>query len=255
MNIVKKFVLKDAGGAAVAVARVIAKGGKSRVEVGGTSDRDVIVCADGQAKLVESASRETGGEVEGIVLVKRGEVVACAGRKFDFAPALAKQDGATSDAPAPVQVEAVAADVPHAADVSQSDPQAASVADAAKQSLQDGSAQELPQDGESERHGEFFELIKPKLDELFDGRERVERLESLFPDSRWVRVDDGDDGAYVVGIVGDPAKFICYGVPDQDGSAPPDGEADSRAWLPLPEGGGYWMMYQSAEDGRTLSAI
>lgn len=101
----------------------------------------------------------------------------------------------------------------------------------------------------------FFDKIADKIEKLFAENNKDEELTVLIPDSRWVRVK-ADDGWYVVGIVGEPAEFICYGIPDDDATNPPDEEEGCRQWLEIERGGrGYWMMYQSAESGETLTAI
>ena len=100
----------------------------------------------------------------------------------------------------------------------------------------------------------FFDRIADKIGRLLEDNEREEELCALIPDSRWVRVK-ADDGAYVVGVVGDPVEFICYGIPAENQLDPPDEEKGCRQWLEVVKGGrGYWMMYQSAETGETLTA-
>lgn len=108
--------------------------------------------------------------------------------------------------------------------------------------------------GREKKKGRFFDRIADKIGRLFEDNEREEELCALVPDSRWVRVK-AEDGAYVVGIVGDPAEFICYGIPADNALDPPDEKQGCRQWLEVEKGGrGYWMMYQSAETGETLTA-
>lgn len=101
----------------------------------------------------------------------------------------------------------------------------------------------------------FFDRIADKIEKLFEENRPDAELSQLIPESRWARVNT-EDGWYVVGIVGDPAEFICYGIPDDNASDPPAEDEGCRQWLEVEKGGrGYWMMYQSAENGETLTAI
>lgn len=107
---------------------------------------------------------------------------------------------------------------------------------------------------EKKRAGRFYDRIAEKLSRLLGDNEREEELCALIPDSRWARVK-AEDGAYVVGVVGDPVEFICYGIPAESPADPPDEKQGCRQWLEVVKGGrGYWMMYQSAETGETLTA-
>lgn len=113
----------------------------------------------------------------------------------------------------------------------------------------------IAEDGEKGGAQDFYMQIKQKMDQLFSLYPEDKELGSLIPQSRWVTVK-GDGGEYVVGTVGQPVQFICYGVPDVNGKNPPDAKQECRQWLELEKGGrGYWMMYQSAKDGSTLTAV
>ncbi|MDE5991011.1 MAG: hypothetical protein K2H36_05465 [Clostridia bacterium] len=103
----------------------------------------------------------------------------------------------------------------------------------------------------------FYKKIEDNMQELFEKNERDEELSLLIPDSKWVRVSLGDDGYYVVGIIysEDVPNIICYGVPDKDGSNPPQSNENCRQWMEIEKGGrGYWMMYQSAQSGETMTS-
>ena len=101
--------------------------------------------------------------------------------------------------------------------------------------------------------GKAYEVAE--IEKLFSENEKDEEMSVLIPDSRWARVRTGD-GWYVVGIVGEPAEFICYGIPGDDPSDPPEEDEGCRQWVEVEKGGrGYWMMYQSAESGETLRAV
>ncbi|MDE6614156.1 MAG: hypothetical protein K2K24_01470 [Clostridia bacterium] len=103
----------------------------------------------------------------------------------------------------------------------------------------------------------FYKKIEDNMQELFDKNEPDEELALLIPDSKWVRVSLGEDGYYVVGIIysDEVPNIICYGVPDKDGSNPPQSNENCRQWMEIEKGGrGYWMMYQSAQTGETITS-
>lgn len=122
---------------------------------------------------------------------------------------------------------------------------------------QDEKTEKVGKTGKRASRGEerFFDKISDKIEKLFKENEKDEELTALIPDSRWARVRT-DDGWYVVGVAGDPAEFIMYGIPADNASDPPEEDEGCRQWLEIEKGGrGYWMMYQSAESGETLTAI
>ena len=103
----------------------------------------------------------------------------------------------------------------------------------------------------------FYKKIEDNMQELFEKNEPDEELALLIPDSKWVRVSLGEDGYYVVGIIynDDVPNIICYGVHDKDGSNPPQSDENCRQWMEIEKGGrGYWMMYQSAQSGETITS-
>ncbi|MDE5756206.1 MAG: hypothetical protein K2I23_03870 [Clostridia bacterium] len=102
----------------------------------------------------------------------------------------------------------------------------------------------------------FYKKIEKNLSELFDMHPKDEELTLLIPSSKWVRVPIENDGYYVVGVIENDGvpDIICYGVPDKDDSNPPQNSSDCRQWMEIEKGGrGYWMMYQSAVSGETLT--
>lgn len=256
---------------------------------------DVIVTAADGERSAASPQTALDGPVDGVCLTAQGQALAWSGKKPSLAPVaertkaqsagVVSQEEEVAIAPDPTGADTSAEKVSESSaeekDVIAAQPFAEDNVDedtAAEEQFSDrqndiaaedsaqaasGESDELPQStvdsaGEVEAsasEGEFYRLVMPKLKELFEGREHVAQLEALFPDSQWVRVEDEGIAAYVVGIVGSPVQFICYGIPDEDGSAPPSEKTECRQWLPMPTGGGYWMMYQSAVDGKTLSAV
>lgn len=256
MKVVNRFVLK-AGDEAKGVAKIVNGGGKNYVEASCAAAFDAVIANVG-GKAVEIGDGGVEGEVRGVALFGDGVLVASGGEAVGFAPKTV-QETVPEAAPEETgqETEVTSEEKPQPPTESAED-ESAEAAQTDEENPGETATESAPKEvqmPQKEGQGEFFKLIEQKLKELFDGRERASELEALFPDSKWVRVDDGGEAAYVVGVVGDPVKFICYGVPDADGSAPPKGKEESRQWLPVPGGGGYWMMYQSAEDGSTLTAF
>lgn len=101
----------------------------------------------------------------------------------------------------------------------------------------------------------FYATAKDKINELFVIYPPDKNLESMIPDSKWVKISyDGED-YYVVGQLLNEGKlnFIGYGVPGIKAIQPPkitDGYAD---WLPvnnIKPYDGYWLIFQNAENGK-----
>lgn len=103
----------------------------------------------------------------------------------------------------------------------------------------------------------FYFAVKPQLDEMFICYPEEKTLNATVPNSRWVKVDT-PDGYYVVGLIYDleTVLYICYGIPSSFSTQPPPEIADVCVWLPLNpgdrEGDGYWLIYQSAVDGKCV---
>lgn len=77
----------------------------------------------------------------------------------------------------------------------------------------------------------FYESVKDQVERLFANNERYEALERLLPDSRWIKVNYNSTGKYyLVGVIGDPVRYLCYGVP---GEYSPGSAARSRGLLPV----------------------
>lgn len=107
---------------------------------------------------------------------------------------------------------------------------------------------------------DFYSLIKDQLDDLFARFPHNTTLELLVENSKWVTIDfDGVDRSYVVGLLYDDngnLTYIAYGVPGNNGIKPPSQIADYSQWLPLdpdlPNGEGYWVMFQDSTTGDSV---
>ncbi len=107
----------------------------------------------------------------------------------------------------------------------------------------------------------FYQELKPQIDKLFAENKKESYLESIFPDSKWVKVSlDGDD-YYVFGLIMEEGrvKYICYGVPGVYQKNPPRELSGNPCWLALDsenkEGFGYWLTYQDAENGESIKMV
>lgn len=104
----------------------------------------------------------------------------------------------------------------------------------------------------------FYQSVKPQIDDMFVRYPAERRLSALVPNSKWVRVDVDADDYYVVGVLFDLSLpiFVCYGIPGVRSVPPPAEISDASVWLPLdparPDGEGFWVIYQSATDGKCI---
>lgn len=122
----------------------------------------------------------------------------------------------------------------------------------------DAYARSVLQEGVTYDGTNFYHAVKPQLDEMFVRYPAEARLNSIVPNSKWVRIDVDNDDYYVLGVLYDMSQptFICYGIPGLRSVAPPQEISDVFVWLPadsaLPDGAGYWLIYQSAENGKCI---
>ena len=105
--------------------------------------------------------------------------------------------------------------------------------------------------------GGFYEKMRAEIDGLFAAYPPAEELCSAIDGSRWVKISYGDDSFYVFGVIylnGAP-KYICYGIPAKDNSSPPASMQGLASFLDVKTqyGVGFWVMYQDAETGASVS--
>ena len=96
--------------------------------------------------------------------------------------------------------------------------------------------------------GAFWSRLSGEIEGLLSQWPHERALEQTVSDSRWVRITYGTK-SYVFGVIeedGAPA-YICYGVPAKICPESLKGLAGF-----IPAGEGYWVMYQSADDGGTV---
>lgn len=107
------------------------------------------------------------------------------------------------------------------------------------------------------RGGAFYERMKEEIDKLLSTYPAEECLENLIEGSRWVRISYAEGAFYVFGVLYEDGKprYICYGVPAVQNTAPPESMTELASFLPAsPDDGetGYWVMYQDADTGASL---
>lgn len=105
----------------------------------------------------------------------------------------------------------------------------------------------------------FYEDIKPQIEDLFKNHQEDVVLENLIPNSKWVKVElDDGMGHYVLGLIYEDGNinYIAYGLPANDNKKPPEDLKEYAQWLPLnieeSNGKGYWLVYQSAKSGESV---
>ena len=104
----------------------------------------------------------------------------------------------------------------------------------------------------------YYQKTKRELDSVFNKFPKEEKLCGLFADSKWAKINYSKDKYYVVGVIKEygKEKYICYGVPDTYSPEPPKALKGYCSFIPLSlfnfNGEGYWMMFQSAIDGRCI---
>lgn len=105
--------------------------------------------------------------------------------------------------------------------------------------------------------GRFYEKMRAEIEGILSAYPAEEALCRIIENSKWVRINYGDDKYYVFGVIflGETPKYICYGVPSDGGTEPPESMAGLAGFIPVsPDGGteGYWVMYQDADTGASL---
>ena len=105
--------------------------------------------------------------------------------------------------------------------------------------------------------GCFYELMKDEIEKVLSSFPEEGALVNTVENSRWVRINYGDNKYYVFGVIysGGKPQYICYGVPTNDPVRPPESLAGLASFIPAsPEVAdkGYWIMYQDASTGASV---
>lgn len=104
--------------------------------------------------------------------------------------------------------------------------------------------------------GGFYEKMKSEIEGLLSAYPHCVELEKAIPQSRWAEIEYGDGKFYVFGVIFDEGtpRYICYGVPSQDNTCPPESMRAISSFFPAKTrlGEGFWVMYQDADTGANI---
>lgn len=105
--------------------------------------------------------------------------------------------------------------------------------------------------------GGFYDRMRLEIEGLFSTYPPAEELCAAVDGSRWVKISYGDDNFYVFGVIysdGQP-KYICYGIPAKEDGVPPASLQGLASFLSVKTqyGEGFWVMYQDADTGASVS--
>lgn len=104
----------------------------------------------------------------------------------------------------------------------------------------------------------FYDKVYDQVQDLFLHNETELMLEKIIPESKFCKVQNGDE-YYVFGVIYQQGnvKCICYGIPSDYSVVPPKEIDGYCQWLPLDannyKGKGYWLTYQDAVTGENIS--
>ncbi len=98
--------------------------------------------------------------------------------------------------------------------------------------------------------GNFYARMEKQIERIFATHETERNLEDALEDSRFVKIYYGDGKYYVFGVlrIEGEVKYICYGVPSNNGVSPPPSLSGCASYVKC-QSGGYWLMYQDADTG------
>jgi hypothetical protein len=109
---------------------------------------------------------------------------------------------------------------------------------------------------ENQEQLEFLNDIIYQLDELLTHNPADELLNSIIPNSKFVKVES--ESSYVLGVIYENKmlKYIAYGVPASYNELPPKDLGQHYQWLPLNPrdvmSDGYFMIFQEALNGNLV---
>lgn len=103
------------------------------------------------------------------------------------------------------------------------------------------------------RNTNFYRSVKHSLEEILASHDKETTLESLIPNSQWVKISYSDNEYYAVGIIKENDKItnIAYAIPSQiNSSVPKEIEEYCSFHMIEPDNiNGYWMLLQNINDG------
>lgn len=102
----------------------------------------------------------------------------------------------------------------------------------------------------------FFEKMREEIEKVLSSYPQAKELCEAVEGSRWVEISYGEGAFYVFGVIydGGKPKYLCYGIPAASPGSPPASMQGLAGFLEVKtqHGAGFWVMYQSADDGRQI---
>lgn len=108
--------------------------------------------------------------------------------------------------------------------------------------------------GNEEKNKTYYQRVKDSLTSLFFKFPRVDELEEAIPGSIFVKILYAGEKFYVTGLVeysGKP-EYIVFGIPCAKDGFIPDELKVSAYFVPTNGAEGYYLIYQSAIDGKVI---
>ena len=98
--------------------------------------------------------------------------------------------------------------------------------------------------------GDFYSRMEGDIKKIFAAYPPERDIEQAMEGSKFVKIAYGEGRYYVFGVLSVEGKprYLCYGVPSNDGNTPPPSLKDCASYVPTANGG-YWMTYQDASTG------
>ena len=106
-----------------------------------------------------------------------------------------------------------------------------------------------------EEKKDFYQQVEKSIQYLFETKQEDNLLQSFIEDSKFVKVEyEETKDFYSVGIIyeNEEPKYICYALPCEEGSPPPENLAKFAQFLPIGNHKGYYLMYQDAKTGENI---
>lgn len=102
--------------------------------------------------------------------------------------------------------------------------------------------------------GGFYERMSDDVKKIFSTYPHLSALEQTIEGSRWAKISYGSGFYYAFGVIysGGNAKYLCYAVPVPEGAPCPESLKGRAGYIPV-KGVGYWVMYQDAQTGVSIS--
>ena len=109
-----------------------------------------------------------------------------------------------------------------------------------------------------ERQENCYLKIKDKLNNLLNSHQEFNELNSVFDESKFVKIQYDDTRFYIVGAIYEKGdiKYVCYGVKGEYNSMPKELDGYCRF---VPKncfdlyGDGYYLIFQDAKNGKIIT--